>query len=400
MLQYDLTEPMKVFYYSTRLPVWLLKNGEAESSLPERAETAGRIVTGREGPHVRYDPHAYGTVQYLSSGYGELFAVLVLDDTFVAAAGPLLTEPMHSGAVANMVRAQRLPVRLKARLEAYFGGVERVSAQTYYYCGKVLSALFARGAAAPKAGPRPAARGDGFTRDYFRNTLRNRETMFTHPPFFLEQKLSGQIGIGDLDGALDTLREINLLSRAVLAKDPLRSLKDSIICSCAFFTRAAIAAGVFPDTAFTASDTFIQKIEEMNGTAQVRGYEEEMLREFVRLTKERASAKYSRPVFDALQYIDNNLTEDLKLAGVAKHAFVHPNYLSSLFKKEVGVPMAEYIARRRVEESSYFVACTDDEIADIANFYHFCSQSYYGTVFKKVLSVSPREYRRSARSQK
>lgn len=71
----------------------------------------------------------------------------------------------------------------------------------------------------------------------------------------------------------------------------------------------------------------------MNSMSEVRNYEQEMLKEFIKLTKEKASDKYSHPVFDALQYINNSLTQKLTLADIAKHAYVHPNYLSSIFKR-------------------------------------------------------------------
>ncbi len=94
-----------------------------------------------------------------------------------------------------------------------------------------------------------------------------------------------------------------------------------------------------------------------------------------------------------MQYINNNLTQDLSLANIAKHCFVHPNYLSGLFKKETGVSITDYINRKRIEESEYFVKYTDYDIADIANFYHFCNQGYYSTLFKKYMSISPKTCR-------
>jgi YesN/AraC family two-component response regulator len=315
----------------------------------------------------------------------------------VVAVGPLLTEPMHSGEIVNIIQREKVPIRLKSRLEAYYRDVTQVSTQTYYYCGRLLSAIFsAKNTGVPK-NPHPIGSEVSSIKEYFQNTYKNREKLFTHPPFFLEKKIVNQIKIGNLDGALSTLDEINLLSRATLAKDPLRSMKDSIICSCAFFTRAVIEAGVFPDIAFTYSDTFIQQIEKMDSLAEVSRYERNILAEFIKLTKENASAKYSRVILSAMQYINDNLTLKLSLSDIAKHAYVHPNYLSSIFKKEVGCSLTDYIARRRIEESTYFIAYTDFEIADIANFYHFCNQSYYITTFKRYLSVSPNEYRNSDR---
>ena len=397
MIQFELFETMKIFYYATQLPISVLKNSTIEQALPEGLVTVEQLLTGKPTLHVKYSLHEYNTVQYLSSEYGELFVVYVFDDTYVVAAGPFLTEPVHSGIIVNMIQNKNISIKLKPKLDIHYQNIKEISLQTYYYCGKLISSLF--GAKNIDAPPdfHPIGEEIGFIQDYFQNTYKNREKMFTHPPFFLEKKIVNQIKICDMDGALDTLREINLLNRAILAKDPLRSLKNSIICTCSFFTRAVIETGVFPDIAFTYSDTFIQQIEKMSSIAEVRNYEKEMLKEFIKLTKEKTSDKYSHPVFNALQYVNNNLTQKLSLADIANHAYVHPNYLSSIFKKEVGCPLTDFIARRRIEESTYFVAYTDYEIADIASFYHFCNQSYYCTNFKHYLSVSPNEYRNSAR---
>lgn len=398
MIQFDFSEQINLFHYTTQLPIAVLKNGVPEQCLPQRVETAEERITGRVEFHVPYSLGERAGPQFVSSEYGERFIVSVIDDTFLAAAGPFLTEPMHGGTLVNIIQNKKIPIKLKTRLETYYRGLKIVSPQTYYYCGKLMSLLFSPQNIKGDSQPQPMGNEVHFIQEYFQNTYKNREKMFTHPPYFLEKRLIGQIKICDEDGAVSTLREINLLNRAVLARDPLRSLKDSIICSCTFFTRAVIDAGVFPDKAFTYSDTFIQEIEAMNDISLVRDFEQEIVRQFIALVRESTSADYSRPVFDAMQYINNNLAQELTLAGIARHAFVHPNYLSSLFKKETGRSMTDFIARQRIEESEYFVKYTDYDIADIASFYHFCSQSYYCTLFKKYLSVSPKECRRNAKN--
>ncbi len=398
MIQFDFSEQINLFHYTTQLPIAVLKNGAPEQCLPQQVETAEEQITGRAEFHVPYSQGERASPQFVSSEYGERFIVSVIDDTFLAAAGPFLTEPMHSGTLVNIIQNKKIPIKLKTRLETYYKSLKIVSPQTYYYCGKLMSLLFGPQNIKGDSRPQPMGNEVHFIQEYFQNTYKNREKMFTHPPYFLEKRLIGQIKICDEDGAVSTLREINLLNRAVLAKNPLRSLKDSIICSCTFFTRAVIDAGVFPDTAFTYSDTFIQEIEAMNDISLVRDFEQEIVRQFIALVRESMSADYSRPVFDAMQYINNNLTQELTLAGIARHAFVHPNYLSSLFKKETGRSMTDFIARQRIEESEYFVKYTDYDIADIASFYHFCSQSYYCTLFKKYLAVSPKECRRNAKN--
>lgn len=397
MIQIDLTKNMNLFYYTTLVPVAVLKNGQLERSYPGDLQTAENLITGTTDFHVSYGMQEYSTVQYVASDYREEFIIYVLDDTYTLVAGPVLTEPMLSGTLDNILQSRMISLKLKPKLERYYKTTKQISPQTYYYCGKLISLLFSAGNLKAVEQERPIDHKVGFIQEYFRNTYKNREKMFTHPPYFLEKRLVNQIKTCDESGALSTLNEINMLNRAILAHDPLRSLKNSIICSCTFFTRAVIDSGVFPDVAFTYSDTFIQEIEKMTAISEVRNFEKEIVRQFVKLVRENNSKKYSAPVFRAMQYIINNLSQKLSLAEIAKHAYVHPNYLSGLFKKETGCSITDFITRHRIEESAYFVAYTDYEIADISNFYHFCNQSYYSTLFKRYLSVSPNDYRKEHR---
>lgn len=394
MFQVDLTENMNTFFYATKIPISVVKNGQIDRSCPSGLKTASSLLFGDLLPHAAYRAQEYNAIQYAAGSFGERFLIDVLDDTYTVAAGPVLTEPMGSGPLDAVVRDRRIPIKLKSKLEQYFQNVGRISPQTYYYCGKLLSLLFASGRLKSAGKKQPADHSVGFIQEYFQNTCKNREKMFTHPPYFLEKKLVSQITMCDENGAMSTLNEINMLNRAILAPDPLRSLKDSIICSCTLFTRAVIDSGVFPDIAFTYSDTFIQKIEKLHTSSEVRSYEREIVLQFIRLVRKNNLRKYSMPVSNAVQYIMNNLSRKLSLTDIARHAYVHPNYLSGLFKKETGFSVTEFIARHRIEESTYFVAYTDYEIADISNFYHFCNQSYFCTLFKRYLSVSPNQYRR------
>lgn len=397
MYEFDLINPAKTFHFTTGFSTIILQNGEIMRSFPENPSTAHFIISGKTDIHVNYSSNEYDMVQYLSNEYGECYVIYVVNSTFVIAAGPFLTKPMNSSDIVKLIQNSRISIKLKPKLEAHFQSIKLINAQTYFYCGKMISSLFSTKNISSALGRNEIGKEISFINDYFQNTYKNREKSFTHPPFFLEKKIVKQIMVCDVKGAIDTLQEINLLTRAVLAKDPIRSIKNSIICSCSFFTRAVIEAGVFPDIAFTYSDTFIQQIESMNTVSEVTNFELEMLRQFISLVEQKNATKYSRPVFNAMQYINNNLTQELHLDDIAKHSYVHPNYLSKIFKKEMGVSITDYISQRRVDESTYFVAYTDYEISDIASFYHFCNQSYYSTIFKRFLSVTPNEYRNNSR---
>ena len=111
--------------------------------------------------------------------------------------------------------------------------------------------------------------------------------------------------------------------------------------------------------------------------------------------------RYSKVIRNAIEYINNSLSEKITISDIAENTFVHPNYLSTLFKKETGSTLSNYILSRRVEEAKYFIRYGSNAMSDIANFYQFCSQSHFIATFKKFTGMTPAQYRaQSVRSGK
>ncbi|MFB6467180.1 AraC family transcriptional regulator [Cytobacillus sp. Hz8] len=221
----------------------------------------------------------------------------------------------------------------------------------------------------------------------------NQNNFYFHPSFTLEQKLLNSISKGEQEEAERVLREINNLERPVLAKDTRRSLKNSLICSCTLFTRAIIYGGVDPETAFNLSDAFIQKIEETDILNEIRELEYNMLYTFIKTLKNEQKTTYQYVVNKAISFIHHEILNDLSLEKIASHLKIHPSYLSQVFKNEVGLSVTEYINKKRIEDSKYFLILDSLPISDIANLFKFCNQSYYTSLFKKYCGITPKQYR-------
>ncbi|HWR22294.1 MAG TPA: AraC family transcriptional regulator [Feifaniaceae bacterium] len=387
---------MRTYHYATGLSIEWYEDNEPRRALPADASSVGVLLLG--GTRLSALPPFAGELlraQYVNTRYRERFICLRLNEKELLLAGPTLAEPMSETAVLRLIRSEALPIWLKPSLVEYYSSLAVADDNRYYYSGKLLEDLC--GAMEPAAAQFAAPADDGIQKSYFENTYGYRMKQFQHPPYALEQEICRLIANGDKENSANILAEINAAPRALLAPDPVRSLKNSLIASCTFMTRAAISGGVSPDEAFTLSDAFIQRMEDCAAIEQLLPFEGEMIRVFTARVNQLCNAKYSQTVRQAMTYIENHLSEPMRLSEIAEHVYVNPHYLCGLFKKETGESLFPYIQRKRVEESKSFIRYSSSTFAEIAAFYQFCSQSHFGEAFKKYTGMTPGAYRNQFR---
>lgn len=221
-----------------------------------------------------------------------------------------------------------------------------------------------------------------------------RQSNFTHPPYYLELELTQRISLLDEAGALKTLGEINRAQRATLSDNPLRSLKNSLIGSCTIFARAAILGGAHVDAAFDLSDVCIRVIEGFTGMEALRGFEAEMVRRFILVARDQNEQTLSPLVRQAEGFVRMHLLEPITPADVARGVYVHPAYLSACFKRETGDTLTHFIQKERIREAQRMLRRGRDAVSAVAGACQFCSQSYFIQVFKRYTGVTPEQFRR------
>lgn len=225
----------------------------------------------------------------------------------------------------------------------------------------------------------------------------NDESFFSHPSYLLEKELLYWLSQADEAQAQKVLQKINGMEKARLSSNRFRSLQNSLICSCTLFARATIEAGVTPETAYNLSDVFIRKIDAAENSQQIEHIEYEMLHHFIQAIYDYRKNPYQNHIIDrAIHYIHEHILLPLTLSKISREINVHPNYLSTLFHKIVGIPLKEYINRKKIDESTYFLKYTDSSILDIALLFHYCNQSYYTALFRRYYGMTPNQYRQRA----
>lgn len=78
---------------------------------------------------------------------------------------------------------------------------------------------------------------------------------------------------------------------------------------------------------------------------------------------------------------------------VAQAIGLSENYLSQIFRQELGITPWEYLNRYRIKIAKELLLQTEESVSMIATRIGFEDPSYFGRVFRKVTGLSPSEYR-------
>lgn len=104
--------------------------------------------------------------------------------------------------------------------------------------------------------------------------------------------------------------------------------------------------------------------------------------------------KFKSPcVSRALEYIENNYTDEISIDELCSELNINKCYFCSIFKKEVGTTFINYLNSYKIEKSKELLKNPNRSLFDVALEVGFNNQSYYSKVFKKITSLTPIEFR-------
>ncbi len=99
-----------------------------------------------------------------------------------------------------------------------------------------------------------------------------------------------------------------------------------------------------------------------------------------------------------VEYIEEHLDVSPTLAQIAAVAHLSPYHFARQFKTATGLPPHEYVIARRVERAKQFLRCGDLSLAEVAAQAGFADQSQFSRHFKRLVGVTPGQFRMSARN--
>lgn len=238
-------------------------------------------------------------------------------------------------------------------------------------------------------------------RNYSALIFERQEMDEPHNPYDQEIRESASIENGDIEMYRKSISEDYTGKLGTLSKDELRNAKNLSIVLMTLASRAAIRGGLLPEVAFSMSDIFIQKIEEMTDPIATVNLARQFQVEYIKAVAEirqqkQASRSHSEKniwVEQAKTYIFKHLHEKIRIQDIAEFLHLNANYLSELFKQCESITLTDFILKEKVKLTKNLLAYSPYSYIEIATYLGFSSQSHLGKVFKKYTGMTLRQYR-------
>lgn len=95
----------------------------------------------------------------------------------------------------------------------------------------------------------------------------------------------------------------------------------------------------------------------------------------------------------AINYIRQHYQEGLTQEEVSRVLEITPEYLSTLFNREMGITFSSFLKQFRISHAKRLLKGTDMKIYEVAKAIGYNDPKYFQRVFKEETGVSPGEYR-------
>lgn len=118
------------------------------------------------------------------------------------------------------------------------------------------------------------------------------------------------------------------------------------------------------------------------------------------LIDDHRSAGYAGSLLQsAVEYIEGHYTEDIPLEKLASLSEVSLQHFCRVCRNRMNMRPMEYIARRRISHAKLLLCNTTEPVSRVGEECGYTDPTYFGTVFKRYVGVTPGEYRRHRGSE-
>ncbi len=228
-------------------------------------------------------------------------------------------------------------------------------------------------------------------------TLKNEEGFLNqserHTRYTTEIKLFSCVQQGDVNRLISEIKNINMqIVVGKLSDSDITHYKYMAVSAVTLATRYAIQGGLNEKTAYDFSDRVIMVIDSITSKDEILNF---LASEIMKLTNMVGQSKLkpsqSPHVRKCICYINENINEKISVSMLSDICNISSDYLSHIFKEEMGENLSSYITRRKLELAKDMIAKgqSNNEICKVLG---FSSVPHFITAFKRHYNMTPTEY--------
>lgn len=227
---------------------------------------------------------------------------------------------------------------------------------------------------------------------YAEKLRRTEDSDYYTYPIALERKLRIAVRSKDIEEAQVLLNQILAYIYVANSYD-LEAIKPRLSELVVVISRAAVDAGADMNETDIMIKMFVDHIHEFQSIEELSVWITNLMQQLIAYTFNFDNVKHADVVYKAVEYIKDNYRRKITLDEIAANTYVNKAYLSTLFKKETGSTISQYINEVRVEKSKLLLLEENLRIVEIASICGFEGQSYFTKVFRKIVGMTPKKYR-------
>lgn len=337
------------------------------------------------------------TVYALTDNFESHYAFFPIpgEDHRIAVLGPYIIDEPNGEFIAKIIEKNQLISSMKFPLQNYFHCLPLVDSQTVISTLNEIASILYGG-------------NDRYLVMFYNEDWNNIDIKSTlllpnnelnlniqllEERYATENALLTSISKGDRRSAITHFHHFSSYALGIRTADPIRNTKNFALSLNTLYRKAAEQSYVHPVYLDDISRLFSTQIEQLQSVIKLNNLMLEMTRKYCILVKNQALHGSSPLVRKCINHINLNLSSPLSLKTLADAFSVNASYLSTMFKKEMGISLTEYINTQRIDTSIELLNTTDLNIQSIAWHVGMNDVNYFSRIFKKHIGVSPREYR-------
>lgn len=317
------------------------------------------------------------------------------DDTFLVL-GPYLTQAPNEDFVNQVGMENRLPVSMITSLKHFYSKLPLLTHVRVHSIARILQ----NHAGIHDIGEFLILSVEENTSYHMDDWFSFQEKHILEYQDMLEQKYQNDLALcnclirGDMEGCI---RHQSQKNSSFIRIDPKKNDSFShLVYDYVFnvlYRILVYAAGVPASHIQELQDKWNRKISDNAKHPNHGEFGSEMLQSYCKLVQKKSLQGHSTYVKKVLAYIDVNLSTQITMETLTRHANVSPGYLSRIFKEEMGETIMEHINRERIFRSLPMLQNKDMRICDIGACVGISDANYFARLFRKYMGETPMEYR-------